>query len=500
QGATDTYNGVNTDNWSAGNEDGGGQCWCRITGEQSLDSTNPTSLDLKWAFYGWQDDCHRYCANQCGYFLHNTETLRRGMFNFTEIQYKDCEAGYYCPNNTIPYNNDGCKQQLCPEGYTSDAGASSITQCYRTIQPGKSINDNYEEIDCPADKYCPNEVKVYYQETQKSEIEVNCPTNYTSDPGSKTKQECYIAAAASTYVDCGLEETLIQSHTQSEYWHKEEGFSYPDNWNVDNNSWANVFYNDNVNEPGRTYVQGRSACSNLSSNKQYGTYTENEDVEFEPSRADGTYCWCKSEIPTGSKWINVNYTQPYNNETDCWFQCSGLCSNQMETVVAARKALHSTTTCRISTCPANHYCPSGVVHYGDEGNQTIKPCPAGTTSPAGSTSIEQCVVAACSANEYMEDNICKQCPNDWFSPEGSIGIGSCGRILHIGDYSIYLRSQKKTTPSLNVDVDGDGNADFFGNMTPVPTNINKDSNRKVKIQYNNQLLYLYDDTIKEIQQ
>ena len=45
---------------------------------------------------------------------------------------------------------------------------------------------------------------------------------------------------------------------------------------------------------------------------------------------------------------------------------------------------------------------------------------------------------------------------------GADEAGDCGRILHAGNHTIYLRNTKKTTPSLNVDING---TVFYGNMT-----------------------------------
>ncbi len=45
---------------------------------------------------------------------------------------------------------------------------------------------------------------------------------------------------------------------------------------------------------------------------------------------------------------------------------------------------------------------------------------------------------------------------------GADEAADCGRILHAGDRQIYLRSDKKTTPSLNVKID---DAVYYGNMT-----------------------------------
>lgn len=45
---------------------------------------------------------------------------------------------------------------------------------------------------------------------------------------------------------------------------------------------------------------------------------------------------------------------------------------------------------------------------------------------------------------------------------GADEAGDCGRIMHVGDSKVYLRSTKKTTPSLNVKI---GDSTFYGNMS-----------------------------------
>ncbi len=45
---------------------------------------------------------------------------------------------------------------------------------------------------------------------------------------------------------------------------------------------------------------------------------------------------------------------------------------------------------------------------------------------------------------------------------GADEAGDCGRILHAGEHKIYLRSDKKTLPSLNVGIDGKV---YYGNIT-----------------------------------
>ncbi len=108
-------------------------------------------------------------------------------------------------------------------------------------------------------------------------------------------------------------------------------------------------------------------------------------------------------------------------------------------------------------CPHNNYCPGGMYTYSETVTQGIM-----------------------------------ECPNNLFSPSGVFEVESCGRKLHIGDETLYLRSSKKTTPSLNIDINNDGIADFFGNATLQRTTLNSTSQRYLHVgEY-----YIYDDSIR----
>ena len=111
-------------------------------------------------------------------------------------------------------------------------------------------------------------------------------------------------------------------------------------------------------------------------------------------------------------------------------------------------------------CPTDHYCVGGGYQYNTTTDQGIM-----------------------------------ECPNSWYSPAGMHELSSCGRILHIGDEVVYLRSTKKTTPSLNVDIDNDGEPDFFGNVTPLDVPMTRGTERKLKVSYDNTTYSVYDDSV-----
>ena len=111
-------------------------------------------------------------------------------------------------------------------------------------------------------------------------------------------------------------------------------------------------------------------------------------------------------------------------------------------------------------CPANSYCPGGTYTFNETVSQGITPCPAGTVAPTGMWEFSQ-----------------------------------CGRIMHIGADSLYLRTTKKTTPALNFDIDGDGTPDYFANMSTADQPMNHSTTRKLKLSVNGITYSVCDDTV-----
>jgi uncharacterized repeat protein (TIGR02543 family) len=158
-------------------------------------------------------------------------------------------------------------------------------------------------------------------------------------------------------------------------------------------------------------------------------------------------------------------------------------------------------------------CPSGTMPYitGYEGNKN------GDTWN-GKVSCQEIVPVMCDAGKYLEaddvmcydctsNNYCPggiytydgsdlgltQCPNNWYSQPGAASTDQCGRILHIGDATVYLYSAKKTTPALHVQI---GNDIFYGNATTADVAMNSGTQQKLKLQYNNTTYSIYDDSVE----
>jgi len=184
-----------------------------------------------------------------------------------------------------------------------------------------------------------------------------------------------------------------------------------------------------------------------------------------------------------------------------------------------------------ATCLSGYICDGGTYEYNEANDQGIKyntiiseeivngcdinllgytgkvaaifepnqyTCNTGYYMPANT---DGCVICPensyCSGGTYTFNETISQgiesCPNNWYSPTGMSSVAQCGRILHVGDSVIYLRSEKQTTPSLNVKI---GNDIYYGNMTTndIPMNINTE--RKLKIRFNDTAYSVYDDTVQ----
>ena len=120
----------------------------------------------------------------------------------------------------------------------------------------------------------------------------------------------------------------------------------------------------------------------------------------------------------------------------------------------------NTDSCTI--CPAGNKCIGGTWTFNETTPQGIEPCPASAPhAPAGS--------AVCYPHILHLSN---EIPND----------------------IIYLKSTKTTTPALNVDMDNDGVADVFANMTTTRTTMTSASEHYLKILVDGVEYYVCDDT------
>lgn len=112
-------------------------------------------------------------------------------------------------------------------------------------------------------------------------------------------------------------------------------------------------------------------------------------------------------------------------------------------------------------CPSDKYCEGATYVYSDADTQGVIGCPDETP----------------------------------YSPVGSESIYDCGRLFHLGDNNMYLAAAKKTTPSLNFDLDKDGTPDLFANMTTKNVPMSDNTASRLRVKYGETYYFVYDNTI-----
>ena len=159
----------------------GAYCHCQMT-DFAPTGQSKQSVTGAWVFstvYGDDYSCMRLCSQNCSNGLQHDgglsfDTFRAAIFGFYSIQYEtmciinkvDIPAGYYLPANTTepvqcPINNYCLGQtgaifnttetqglKPCPDGTTSNVGASGIDQCIggKTLHIGDEIQMNLTTV------------------------------------------------------------------------------------------------------------------------------------------------------------------------------------------------------------------------------------------------------------------------------------------------------------------------------------------------------------------
>lgn len=99
--------------------------------------------------------------------------------------------------------------------------------------------------------------------------------------------------------------------------------------------------------------------------------------------------------------------------------------------------------------------------------------------------------------EYLGGYVsCVPCPDDFpNSVVGATDVQMCYygdvRKLHVDNDSVGLLTYKTTEPALHIKLDGNV---YYGAISPIETNIMRDSTKKFKIRYNDTIYHLYDVT------
>lgn len=442
-----------------------------------------------------------------GYYL--TTATGCGTYAYYGVA-KECDKNAYCPGKDQVVCNSSNQATVQVEKFglelcsalgngkyaTSDGGAAakSTAACYLTTSNSKFVAAaGAAEGACTAGGWCPGGVRVNYGSTGGRNT---CPTKYPSSAASSNSElDCYVTTAAGKYVATVGAGQVNCAGT---------GYYCPGGTNVYSGAYGS-----------RLTTGGRTQCP-AGYRDLVATASTTKEAQCTMNVAGGKYVKVAKESAASGTcaagYAKAAHSVTYGNTSSC-AACTG----------ATYAASTGQATC--TTCPTAKTYASAVKSYdywntGKDGDHTISDgcyatmtgtlsngsltehgCYLGTDGDYGNGGGKRCYVhqdnLKCNAGYYASTlsngyvwnntragllgNTCVGVGAGYYSaaniltrnqcPTGltTIGYGAgadevtdCGRILHFGNDKLYLRSGKKTTPSLNVKI---GDTTYYGNMT-----------------------------------
>ncbi|HNY25309.1 MAG TPA: hypothetical protein PKJ33_02050 [Alphaproteobacteria bacterium] len=403
-----------------------------------------------------------------------------------------CTAGSYCPAALVGYGSIGSITQCtgatysgagasscttCPGSYTANttAGKTAQNQCQIQTAGGTYIAaaNSSTQTTCPATYYCPVALINYGSTGTRT----SCPTNYVNGgTGLSTQNQCALQTTAGQYI------ATANSSTQTTC----TAGSYCPAALITYGSTGSI-----TQCTGATYSgSGASSCTTCP-----GSYTANTDA----GKTANTQCQIQT---TAGQYIA---TANSSTQTNC--TAGSYCPVAL---------INYGSTGSISQCLGGTYSTSGatactecvVGSYSATGASACIACQNGTTTASSgmtscgtacsndgvydtswvtatwntnNTVTNLCSINGCSGGYYISGGQCTEVGSGYWSANNSstrtactsglttIGygagadeVGDCGKVFNVSGSKVYLRSVKKTSPSLFIQLSG---STYYGNMT-----------------------------------
>lgn len=239
------------------------------------------------------------------------------------------------------------------------------------------------------------------------------------------------------------------------------------------NAWGDATASGLTAKAGR-YVNG-TTCSACAA----GTYTSAASTATSCTAASKGYYVSGTEQTAQSACAAGTYTSA-TGQSKCTDAVAGTYTTGCQ-ITASNTACTGTSVCanntwsgaKASSCTActtaKGYGNSGTTAAAHNGIASCKvTCGGGkyvATAGAGCVDVGIGYWGAggtVAENATLARNQCAAGLTTIGSGAGADEAADCGRVLHVGDGKLYLRSVKKTTPSLNINING---TTFYGNMT-----------------------------------
>lgn len=463
------------------------------TGKYDSDGAARIASTVKAGYYFTEPHAANYCTNSPTALMYYKTAAK-------------CTANSYCPGATVPRCDSGEHTYGEPFGIyactslgdfytTSVAGAKANTACYGKTTKTKYVanaNDKTEST-CAENGYCVGDATVYYGSTGGRTA---CVAPYgLAAAGSDDANDCYLKTTAGQYVKTA---GAGQITCPAGYW-----------------CVGNVTIYKGGSVTGRSTTGGSEQCP---AGYRDGTTGYSLQSQCTMNVAGGKYVAVVNESSAsgtcGLGTYKPAHTVTYGKTSSC-DACTGA-------TYADQEGMSECTACPTATTEVDSgLTVDGIYRYNTSDHSKVTNCYtrlskstdvgdisaycyANADGVYGYTYCDGFSGSVCNPGYYYDGtrnytgfanvikNVCKPVGESHYFAGGEISgytaqtrgecetglvtcgaglcaneAGDCGRKLHAGNNVIYLRSQKRTTPSLNVKV---GDKMFYGNLGDVIAN------------------------------
>ncbi|HIS71007.1 MAG TPA: InlB B-repeat-containing protein [Candidatus Enterousia intestinigallinarum] len=405
--------------------------------------------------------------------------------------------GYYRAAHSVSYGSTSTRN-TCPSGYpNSDAGAAAITSCYSN---SKSRAWTGEQISCATPTGCSDSTcntctlpacsyVAYSNSTGSADgtIKSGCSTNsedcqqtvksVTAKAGRYVSGITCPACAVGTFQGTDDSTATSCSVCAANTYAASTGMSActacPSGYSTSGTAASNHDAKSDCSitcAAGTRVVTADAACTTPTGS----WYTASHSVTAGSTTPTTTVKACLTNYSTP----NTTARTDHDASTDCKISCAAgtriTAANATSCTTPAGNwyvGAHSVAQGSISSysnCLTNYTISGTAAANHDTASDCKISCGGGSyIATANNTTCSDVGAGYWAAASTVSQgsagvrNACDDGLTTIGSGAGADEVGDCGRVLNVNGEKIYLRSERKTTPSLNVSING---TTFYGNM------------------------------------
>ena len=458
---------------------------------------------------GAQNQCKASCAN--GTYVATAKSACTAVGD-----------GYYRASHTVNYGSTSTRN-TCPSGYpNSDSGASVITNCYSDSKsrawtgsqnacslPSGCSSKTCKSCSLPACNY------VAYSNnagTGDGTIKSGCSSNNEScnqtvasvkaSAGHRVSGTSCPACAVGTFQGSNDSTATSCSVCAANTYAPSTGMSSctscPSGYVTSGTAAANHDAKSDCTiscQAGQRVTQADAQCSTPSGS----WYTAAHTVAAGSTTPSSTVKACLTNYATP----NTTTRTDHDALTDCRISCAAgtriasanatSCTTPAGNWYVGAHSVAQGSTSSVSSCLTNYTISGTAASNHDAANDCKISCGGGSyIAKANATSCSAVGAgywAAASTISQGSAGVRNQCDAGLTTIGSGAGADEeddCGRVLNFNGEKIYLRSGKKTTPSLNVGING---TTFYGNL-------GTGSVGSLRIKSGNTTYSVYDDSMQ----